>query len=139
MAQINLIRAIKVNLGAGRWADLPAGEQDVTDELADHWYVKAHMVGAPKPQYPVGSIQYISRRRVETEEEAAAQTALAVRAAAERQRHIERAAEMARERSQQAIAQDAKTALDVARSGPPSPRPPPRRPIQPSTAPPRGE
>ncbi len=46
MPKINLARAIRLNLDNGQFLDLPAGENKVDKDVADHWYVKANMVGA---------------------------------------------------------------------------------------------
>lgn len=44
MPKIHLERAITVNLDSGEQVKLLAGGNDVADEIAEHWFVKAHMV-----------------------------------------------------------------------------------------------
>lgn len=47
MPKIYLNRAITVNLDAGEQVKLLAGGNDVTDEVAGHWFVKANEVKEP--------------------------------------------------------------------------------------------
>ncbi|EIL88535.1 hypothetical protein UU9_12328 [Rhodanobacter fulvus Jip2] len=46
MAKINLSRAITLNKDDGTVLELPAGEQTVDKDVASHWFVQAHLVGA---------------------------------------------------------------------------------------------
>lgn len=46
MAKINLARAITLTKDDRTILELPAGEQTVDKDVADHWFVQAHLVGA---------------------------------------------------------------------------------------------
>lgn len=47
MATVNFASDFTLICDDGRRFEFAAGEQDIPDELADHWYVKAHCEALP--------------------------------------------------------------------------------------------
>jgi hypothetical protein len=43
----------QLNLDDGRTLWVPAGVSDQPDEVAEHWFARAHLVGAPKGRMPL--------------------------------------------------------------------------------------
>lgn len=72
MPKINVAKRFTLNMPDGTTMDFDVGEQNVDKDIADHWFVKAHLVGAtfePKE----GSFEYAQRNRaLKSEEDAAA-------------------------------------------------------------------
>jgi len=68
MPKINVAKPFRLNMPDGTTKDFDVGEQSVDKEIADHWFVKAHLVGAsfePKE----GSFEYAQRNRALKSEE----------------------------------------------------------------------
>ncbi|NTG00103.1 hypothetical protein G6L30_08215 [Agrobacterium rhizogenes] len=68
MPKINVAKPFKLRKDDGEVIDFVPGEQTVDKETADHWFVKAHLVGAsfePKE----GSYEYALRGRAKKSEE----------------------------------------------------------------------
>jgi hypothetical protein len=120
MPKLNIARSFLLTLDDGKVKAFEAGVQIVEKEFADHWYVKAHVVGFetdPKPD----SLEYGRIQGEKLAEEAAAEAArqadeAAAKAAedAARQRAVE-------EKIQESIAASAKQALAIATKDDPKP------------------
>lgn len=58
MKQVNIITPFTLTLEGGRQQKFTTGLYELEDELADHWYVRAHSDKAPPPRPPVGTPEY---------------------------------------------------------------------------------
>jgi hypothetical protein len=122
MPKLNISHAFVLNMDNGKVKAFEAGVQIVEKEIADHWFVQAHVVGfesEPKPD----SLEYARVQSEKLAEAAEADTARqAVEAAAKvaedvaRQRAVE-------EKIQESIATSAKQALAIATKDDPKPEP----------------
>lgn len=53
MPRIVTTTAFPVTLDSGEIVSIPAGESEQSQEVADHWFVRAHLVGTPKGVMPL--------------------------------------------------------------------------------------
>jgi hypothetical protein len=120
MPKINVAKPFKLRKDNGEVVDFEPGEQTVDKETADHWFVKAHLVGAsfePKE----GSYEYAQRNRaIKSEEDQAVSDQAAADAEQARVEAEARAAEMMA-RTEQAIAAVAQQAQDTVTKKDPQP------------------
>ena len=61
MTEINLSRSVLLVLDDETEVKLPAGVQEVEQDIADHWFVKAHFVNAPPPLTTPGTPEYAAQ------------------------------------------------------------------------------
>ena len=111
MPEIDLAKKCNLTLDDGTKVSLKAGKQDVPDHVAEHWFVKAHCVGA-KPSPAAGTPAFLKheaqeRARLEAEH---------IRLEAERERLVtasvrEKMEADLGERMQEALAAQAKAAV----------------------------
>lgn len=67
MVTVKLTRPVNLQLDDGSTVRYGAGEQEIPDDHADHWYVKAHIEGAAAPKLVPGTPEYAAIRRAEAE------------------------------------------------------------------------
>jgi len=112
MTEINLSRSVLLVLDDETEVKLPAGVQEVEQDIADHWFVKAHFVNAPPPLTTPGTPEYAAARRKEAAAmaEHAAQAAKIAEEAEALARNNEAEAEAIKTEAR--LAKDAKHALE---------------------------
>ncbi|MFJ6322267.1 MULTISPECIES: hypothetical protein [unclassified Rhizobium] len=120
MPKINVATPFNLRKDNGEQISFEPGEQVVSKEIAEHWFVKAHLVGAtyePKE----GSYEFVRRSRAEKAEAdaAAAEQQADADAAAQAETDARIAASLAR--TDQAIAQGAQQAYAIATKDEPKP------------------
>ncbi len=111
MPKINVAKPFRLNMPDGTTKDFDVGEQSVDKEIADNWFVKAHLVGAtfePKE----GSFEYAQRNRELKSEEDAAAAEQQAEANAQTQAEAEARAAALFQKTNEAIAAVAQQAQD---------------------------
>ncbi|NTG86199.1 hypothetical protein G6L15_08575 [Agrobacterium rhizogenes] len=112
MPKINVEKPFRLRKDNGEVVDFEPGEQTVDKETADHWFVKAHLVGASS-EPKEGSYEYAQRNRaLKSEEDQAVADQSAADAEQSRVAAEARAAEMMA-KTEQAISAVAQQAQDV--------------------------
>lgn len=53
MAHIETTTGFQLNMDDGRTLWIPAGVSEQPDDVATHWFTRAHLVGAPKGRMPL--------------------------------------------------------------------------------------
>lgn len=117
MTEVNLSRPIMVQKDDGTTTILPGGKQDIEDDLADHWYVRAHFMDAPDPVLTPGTQEYAAKKRKEASAmKEAADKALAEADEAEENTRAQRDADEVTATNRR-VAKDARVAFAKASKG----------------------
>ena len=68
LVKIEVTKQFDLLLDNNKTVKFVAGTHFVAPEIANHWYVKAHLKDAPPPEAPVGTLEYAEARRAELRE-----------------------------------------------------------------------
>jgi hypothetical protein len=120
MPKINVERAFTLRLNDGQTIEFKPGIQMVDAEIAAHWFVQAHLVGATH-EPKVGSYEYALQGRAKRSEAELAAAELDAAADAEAKAEAEAKAADMIAKTQQAIAAGAQQAQDAITKDDPKP------------------
>lgn len=68
MQTVNIAKPCRYTRDDGSFIDLHKGPNDIDEEDAEHWFVKAHTVGYKPPEAKIGTHEYAVANRVKLKE-----------------------------------------------------------------------